>query len=476
MTSFNECSQEFLAGLDDSKIGQYVNLLASKDIDFADIFFQKTTHESYSLEDSMIKSSSFAINKGVGVRTIVGSKSGFAYSDDISEDSLIQTINASKAIKSHCQDSFAIKVNVANKKPLYTSNSNLDIFSQEQKVLVLKKLDELCRKMDKRVIQVFASIAGSVKTKICAPTDGDFIHDIKPVVQIRCSVIMSDGKRQEIGSASSGGAFLYDKLIDDQKIYEIAKEAIRVASVNMLSVEAKAGNMPVVLASGWPGVLIHEAVGHGLEADFNRLGTSIYTGKIGQKVASEHCTIIDDGSIANRRGSLTYDDEGIAGQCNVLIEKGILKGYITDKQNARLLNIKPTGNGRRQNYNYAVQPRMTNTYMQNGKYTKEEIISSVKNGIYAVGFSGGQVDITSGKFVFSTSEAYKIENGKIKEPVKGATLIGSGMETMQQISMVGNDLEFDKGIGVCGKGGQSVAVGIGQPTLLIDNIVVGGQA
>ena len=319
-----------------------------------------------------------------------------------------------------------------------------------------------------------AGLSCTHRTTLVMPTDNPSRYDIKPMVHLSVSVVMEKDGRREVGYASAGGAILLDELLKNNSLKDLAKEAVRIASVNMEAIPAPAGTMTVVLGAGWPGVLVHEAVGHGLEGDFNRTGASAFTGKIGQKVASEACTIIDDGTIPNRRGSMSFDDEGTDTASNVLIEKGILKGYMQDRQNAMLMNMKPTGNGRRESYNCLPMPRMTNTFMQKGDFTKDEILSSVKDGIYAVNFKGGQVDITSGQFVFSTSEAYLIKDGKISTPIKGATLIGNGPKTMQQVSMVGKDLEFDAGVGVCGKAGQSVPVGIGQPTVKIDSITVGG--
>ena len=342
--------------------------------------------------------------------------------------------------------------------------------------MILEALDKTCRSLDPRVVQVMASLNGSHSVTLVARTDGVLTADVKPTVQISVTVIMQQGQRREYGSASNGGAFLFEDLIHTDTVSKLAREAVRMAAVNLEAVEAPAGTMPVVLGAGWPGVLVHEAVGHGLEGDFNRTGSSAFTGKLGQKVASEACTVIDDGTLPRRRGSMTFDDEGTPTAHNVLIEKGVLKGYMQDRQNAMLMGMRPTGNGRRESYSSLPLPRMTNTYLMPGNFEREEIISSVKKGLYAVNFAGGQVDITSGRFVFSASEAYLIENGKITVPVKGATLIGNGPETMQVVSMVGNDLEFDKGIGACGKAGQSVPVGIGLPTVKVDALTVGGTA
>lgn len=453
-----------------------LNILNSRDINFGDLYFEHMVSQSFALEEGIVKGGSYSITRGVGVRAIKDGKTGFAYSDVLDNKSLIEACKAAHSItKGHrCDNTQINRLNRIESKQLYTEINPIDTVSNEKKAAILEILDKKARALDPRVTQVMANLACAHKNTIIMPTDSSMRYDSKPFVRISVVVVMEANGRIEKGSASTGGAFLLDEILGDDTLSYLANEAVRSACVNMEAVNAPAGSMTVVLGNGWPGVLIHEAVGHGLEGDFNRTGSSAFTDKIGQKVASEHCTIIDDGTIKNRRGSMNFDDEGTDSACNILIEKGILKGYMQDKQNAMLMNMKSTGNGRRESYNTLPLPRMTNTYLQNGNYEKDEIIKSVKNGIYAVNFKGGQVDITSGEFVFSTSEAYLIENGKITTPIKGATLIGNGPNTMQKVSMVGNDLEFDKGIGTCGKAGQSVPVGIGQPTVKVDELIVGG--
>lgn len=452
-----------------------LQLLCERKIDFGDLFFERVVSESFSLEESIVKGGSFNISQGVGVRAIDGTKSGFAYSDVLDNKSLYEACSAAHSIsKGHNCNGININKGVKKTNALYVSDDPIFSMNRSQKAKILEILNAEARALDPRVVQVMAGLSCTHRTTLVMPTDNPSRYDIKPMVHLSVSVVMEKDGRREVGYASAGGAILLDELLKNNSLKDLAKEAVRIASVNMEAIPAPAGTMTVVLGAGWPGVLVHEAVGHGLEGDFNRTGSSAFTGKIGQKVASEACTIIDDGTIPNRRGSMSFDDEGTDTASNVLIEKGILKGYMQDRQNAMLMNMKPTGNGRRESYNCLPMPRMTNTFMQKGDFTKDEILSSVKDGIYAVNFKGGQVDITSGQFVFSTSEAYLIKDGKISTPIKGATLIGNGPKTMQQVSMVGNDLEFDAGIGVCGKAGQSVPVGIGQPTVKIDSITVGG--
>ena len=453
-----------------------IKTLSSKNIDWGDIYFELSQAESFSLEDGIIKGGAFDISKGVGVRAVCGAKTGFAYSDIVDEFSLLEACKAAKTIGSGQKcNAINISLHSLSKDPLYSPENPIFSLSREDKVAVLEKIDTYARSKDPRVIQVMAGLSCSHKVSLTMTTEGYMTCDIKPIVQIVINLVLKQGSRREMGFVASGGAIMLPELLQNDKAIKLTDEALRIGSLNLEAINAPAGTMPVVLGSGWPGVLIHEAVGHGLEGDFNRTKTSTFTDRIGEKVASNACTIVDDGTLPKRRGSLTYDNEGTASQHNVLIENGILKGYMQDKQNAQLMGMMPTGNGRRESYNCLPLPRMTNTYMLPGKYDKEEIISSVKKGIYAVNFNGGQVDITSGKFVFSTSEAYLIENGKISTPIKGATLIGNGPETMSQVSMVGNDLKFDDGIGTCGKAGQSIPVGIGQPTLKIDAITVGGS-
>ncbi|MCL9780544.1 metalloprotease TldD [Vibrio sp. S4M6] len=466
------------AGLTEKDIADTLESIATRHIDYADIYFQSSWHESLVLEDSIIKDGSFNIDRGVGVRAVAGEKTGFAYSDQIQLDGLKQSAVAARGIARKGQNA-SVKALQRHATPDYYQSINpLSCWEKEQKTELLKQLDAYIRTKEPLVQEVSVSLSAVHEQMLVAATDGTFAGDVRPLVRLSISVLLQKGDRRERGSAGGGGRFSYDYFLSDENgnkvAYQFADEAIRQAQVNLEAVAAPAGSMPVILGSGWPGVLLHEAVGHGLESDFNRKESSVFTGKIGQSVTSDLCTIVDDGTLKDLRGSLNVDDEGVAGQYNVLVEKGVLKGYMQDKLNARLMGVEPTGNGRRESYAHLPMPRMTNTYMLPGEHTPEEIISTVKKGLYAPNFGGGQVDITSGKFVFSTSEAYLIEDGKITQPVKGATLIGSGIEAMQQVSMVGNDLSIDRGVGVCGKAGQSVPVGVGQPTLKLDSITVGG--
>ena len=414
------------------------------------------------------------------MRAINGEKTGFAYADQISLQALEQSAQAARTIVRDSGDGKVKTLGAVEHPMLYTAIDPLQSMSREEKLDILRRVDKAAREADKRVQEVTASLTGVYELILVAATDGTLAADVRPLVRLSVSVQVEEDGKRERGSSGGGGRFGYDFFLGDLdgevRADAWAKEAVRMALVNLSAVAAPAGTLPVVLGAGWPGVLLHEAVGHGLEGDFNRRGTSVFSGHIGELVASELCTVVDDGTIADRRGSVAIDDEGTPGQYNVLIENGILKGYMQDKLNARLMGVSPTGNGRRESYAHLPMPRMTNTYMLAGKSTPQELIESVEYGIYAPNFGGGQVDITSGKFVFSTSEAYLIENGKVTKPVKGATLIGSGIEAMQQISMVGNDLKLDNGVGVCGKEGQSLPVGVGQPTLKVDNLTVGGTA
>ncbi|RBM27904.1 metalloprotease TldD [Vibrio tarriae] len=466
------------AGLTEQDIADTLSSIATRQIDYADIYFQSSWHESLVLEDSIIKDGSFNIDCGVGVRAVSGEKTGFAYSDQIQLEGLRQSAIAARGIAQQGQNLTVQAFKRAQHPQFYGAHNPLESWEKQQKTELLKQLDAYIRTKEPLITEVSVSLSGVHEQILVAATDGTYTGDIRPLVRLSISVLAQKGDRRERGSAGGGGRFGYDYFLQEeagQKIaFSFADEAIRQALVNLEAVAAPAGTMPVVLGSGWPGVLLHEAVGHGLEGDFNRKGSSVFAGKVGKKVTSDLCTIVDDGTLKDLRGSLNVDDEGVSGQYNVLIEKGILKGYIQDKLNARLMGVAPTGNGRRESYAHLPMPRMTNTYMLPGEHTPEEIIASVKKGIYAPNFGGGQVDITSGKFVFSASEAYLIENGKITRPIKGATLIGSGIEAMQQVSMVGNDLALDRGVGVCGKAGQSVPVGVGQPTLKLDALTVGG--
>lgn len=466
------------AGIDEQFLAERLGFLKERKIDFGDLFFEHEISESFSLDEGIIKNGTFAISGGVGVRAVLGEKCGFAYADSFLKDDIIEACRAARSISSgHNCDSVAIsQLRHQIIKPLYVADNPLESLTRERKIEILKTVDRLARESDERIDQVRASISQSHRLMLVANTDGTICADIKPVVSFNVSVVMKHGKRIESGSNSMGGAYLLDEIVKDNAYVRVVKEAVRIASVNLEAVAAPAGAMPVILGAGWPGVLIHEAVGHGLEADANYTKMSAYSGKIGEKVASSACTIIDDGTMPYRRGSQSCDDEGTPTQKNVLIENGILKGYMNDRKTANLMHVKPSGNGRRENYSSMPMPRMTNTYMMPGKYDKNELISTVERGVYAVNFKGGQVDITSGRFVFTASEAYLIEKGKISHPIKGITLIGNGPETMKKVSMVANDLEFDPGIGFCGKAGQSVMVGIGQPTLKVDEITVGGTS
>ncbi|CAI1809573.1 metalloprotease TldD [Serratia fonticola] len=451
--------------------------LAERRLDYADLYFQSSYHEAWVIEDGIIKDGSYNIDQGVGVRAVSGEKTGFAYADQITLNALNQSAQAARSI---VRDSGNGKVHTLGEigyQALYPLLDPLQSLPREEKIALLHRVDKVARAEDKRVQEVTASITGVYEQILVAATDGTLAADVRPLVRFSVSVLVEEDGKRERGASGGGGRFGYDYFLEvvdgEVRADAFAKEAVRMALVNLSAVAAPAGTMPVVLGAGWPGVLLHEAVGHGLEGDFNRRGTSVFSGQMGQLVASELCTVVDDGTLQGRRGSLAIDDEGVPGQYNVLIENGILKGYMQDKLNARLMGVAPTGNGRRESYAHLPMPRMTNTYMLAGKSTPEDIIASVEYGLYAPNFGGGQVDITSGKFVFSTSEAYLIENGRVTKPVKGATLIGSGIEAMQQISMVGNDLALDKG---CGKEGQSLPVGVGQPTLKLDSLTVGGTA
>lgn len=466
-------------GIDTATLERGLQTLYASAIDYGDIYLQHSVHEAWALEDCIVKSGSFTIEAGLGIRAITGEKTGFAYADSISEQSLLDAANAARGITQQGQDKkvqvFSPKVHV----PLYAAADPLASLSEAKKIELLQRMDKHARKLDPRVCEVSVSLTGVWEHILVAATDGTFATDIRPLVRLNCTVLVEQNGRRERGSSGGGGRMDYHYFMapetgEKPRYLAYVEEAVRQALVMLEARPAPAGTLPVVLGAGWPGVLLHEAVGHGLEGDFNRKGASAYSGRIGEQVAAPGCTIVDDGTLANRRGSLSVDDEGTRSGYNVLIEDGRLVGYMQDKMNARLMGVDPTGNGRRESYAHLPMPRMTNTYMLGGDHSREEIIRSVKHGIYAPQFSGGQVDITSGKFVFSASEAYLIEDGKITAPLKGATLIGNGPDAMRQVSMVGNDLELDTGIGVCGKDGQSVPVGVGQPTLKIDGMTIGG--
>ena len=476
----NSVERELLADsqIDKSILNQTLASIYQRNVDLADLYFQASAHESWLLEDGIVKEGSYNIERGVGVRAISGEKTGFAYSDDISPQALQQAANAAKGIAHSGSHGSVQAFKGVKPKAIYLDADPMLSLSQEQKINLLHEVEAHARAQDQRVKQVIVSLSGVYEKILVAASDGTYATDIRPLVRLNCSVLVEQNGKRERANAGGGGrtdySYFFELVAGKARYLAYAEEAVRQALVNLVAIESPAGTLPVVLGSGWPGVLLHEAVGHGLEGDFNRKGSSAFSGRVGQQVTSEHCTIVDDGTLANRRGSVTIDDEGTPAQYNVLIEKGILKGYMQDKHNASLMGVKPTGNGRRESYAHLPMPRMTNTYMLAGEHSPEDIIKSVKKGIYAPHFAGGQVDITSGKFVFTSSEAYLIENGEITSPIKGATLIGSGPEAMQKVSMVGNDLALDAGVGVCGKDGQSVPVGVGQPTLKIDEMTIGG--
>lgn len=477
MTNFLEQARQDLlepAGITDNQLQNVLSDVMGSAVDNADIYFQSAYSESWALEDGIIKGGSYHIDRGVGVRAMSGEKTGFAYSDDILLGALEQAAHAARSISDSGKPHAIHSYRWSKGHELYLAVNPLQSLTEDDKVALLQKIDAYTRKLDPRVVQVSVSLASEYETILVMASDGQMGADVRPLIRLNVSVVVEHKGQREQGYAGGGGRYDYRYFYEDDRALGYAREAVRQALVNLEAVDAPAGMMPVVLGPGWPGVLLHEAVGHGLEGDFNRKGTSVFSGKLGQSVASPLCTIVDDGTVPNRRGSLNIDDEGTPTECTVLIENGILKNYMLDKRNARLMGMKSTGNGRRESYAHTPMPRMTNTYMLAGESTPEEIISSVKKGLYAVNFGGGQVDITSGKFVFSASEAYLIENGKITKPVKGATLIGNGLEVLNKVSMVGNDLELDSGVGICGKDGQSVPVGVGQPTLKVDMLTVGG--
>jgi TldD protein len=445
----------------------------SHQVDYADLYFQYSRSESWGLEEGQVKSGAFSIDQGVGVRAISGEKTAFAYSDEINLPALQQAANATKAIAAIGAEQTASRIITPAATPLYLPNDPIASLSADAKVKLLERLEQFAKQADPRITQVMASIGGEYEVIMVARSDGVMAADVRPLVRVSIQVIAEQNGRREQGTAGGGGRFDYH-YFTDAVLQDYAKKAVHQALVNLDARPAPAGSMTVVLGSGWPGILLHEAIGHGLEGDFNRKGSSAFSGMIGQQVASKGITIVDDGTINDRRGSLSVDDEGNPTQRNVLIEDGILRNYIQDTLNARLMKQATTGNGRRESYAHIPMPRMTNTYMLNGDKAPEEIIQSVKKGLYAANFGGGQVDITSGKFVFSAAEAYMIEDGKITHPVKGATLIGNGPDVLTRVSMIGNDMALDSGVGTCGKEGQSVPVGVGQPTLKIDGLTVGG--
>jgi len=464
-------------GLDEGHLSRALAEIKAHKVDEADLYFQYTRSEGWSLEEGIVKTGSFSIDQGVGVRAVSGEKTAFAYSDDISEAALL---DAARTVRSISQAASQRRISVskpkiARSRSLYPDQDPIATMDSAAKVALLGRVEKLARAKDPRVLQVMAGLAMEYDVVLVARADGVLAADVRPLVRLSVTVIAEQKGRREVGSSGGGGRFGL-AYFDDAQISKYVDQAVHAALTNLEARPAPAGEMTVVLGSGWPGILLHEAIGHGLEGDFNRKGSSAFSGRIGQRVAAKGVTVLDDGTMAERRGSLNVDDEGNTSARNVLIEDGILKGYIQDAMNARLMGVAPTGNGRRESYAHVPMPRMTNTYMLGGDKAPEEIVRSIKKGLYAVNFGGGQVDITSGKFVFSASEAYWVENGKILYPVKGATLVGSGPDCLKRVSLIGNDMALDSGVGTCVKDGQSVPVGVGQPTLRIDGLTVGGTA
>ena len=472
---FETASATLLAphALDEGRLQAVFGQMMAHRVDYADLYFQYSRSESWSLEEGIVKSGSFNIDQGVGVRAVSGEKTAFAYSDDISFNALQSAAQATRAIARQGGEGRTAIARQGELRTLYAPQDPLASLGAPEKVALLERLERIARRIDPRVTQVMAALAGEYEVVMVARSDGMQAADVRPLVRLSLQVIVEADGRREQGSAGGGGRFDYSHFTDDV-LNDYAQKAVHQALINLEARPAPAGTMTVVLGPGWPGILLHEAVGHGLEGDFNRKGTSAFSGRVGERVAAPGVTVVDDGTIAHRRGSLNVDDEGNPTQYNVLIEDGVLRGYIQDSLNARLMGVAPTGNGRRESYAHVPMPRMTNTYMLNGDKDPGEIIASVDRGLYAVNFGGGQVDITSGKFVFSASEAFMIENGKLTYPVKGATLIGNGPDSLTRVSMIGNDMRLDPGVGTCGKEGQSVPVGVGQPTLRIDGLTVGG--
>jgi len=462
------------AGLDEGHIGRALGMVLGHAVDAADLYFQLSHEESWALEDGIVKEGSSSIEQGVGVRALAGERTGFAYSDEIELPALEEAARAARAIASRQQQGAMRAWQPVSGHRLYAPIDPLHSLQDTQKVAWLERIDRETRRLDPRVTQVMASVHAVHEQVLVANSEGVLAADVRPLVRMNVSVIVEQDGRREQGYCGAGGRYSLAELVADDRPLQLGREAVRQALVNLEAIPAPAGAMTVVLGPGWPGILLHEAIGHGLEGDFNRKKTSAFSGRIGERVAAPGCTVVDDGTLAKRRGSLNIDDEGTPTQCTTLIEDGVLRGYLQDRLNARLMGTKSTGNGRRESFANVVLPRMTNTYMMPGPYAPEEIIRSVDKGVYAVNFGGGQVDITSGKFVFSASEAYLIENGKLGAPIKGATLIGNGPDVLTRVRMVGNDLKLDDGVGTCGKEGQSVPVGVGQPTLRIDGLTVGG--
>lgn len=475
-----DLAQEVLlspGGLSTRDIENTLGRLMLPGIDYADCYFQQSSFEGWSLEENKVKSGSYQIDQGVGVRAISGEKTGFAYSDEITKSAMLDAAGSARSIVNAGQNgSHDVRLKSRHTRGLYTGSLPISSLANSDKVALLHKLDQHARQLDPRVQEVSVSLAGGRDIILVAASDGTFSADVRPLIRLNISVIVEENGRRESSSMGGGGRYEYGYFLEEKRAEKYVDEAVRQALVNLEAQAAPPGEMTVVLGPGWPGILLHEAIGHGLEGDFNRKGTSAFSGRIGDRVGAKGCTVVDDGTLADRRGSLSIDDEGTPTENTVLIEDGILKNYMQDKLNARLMNMQATGNGRRESYAHLPMPRMTNTYMLPGQHDPQEIIASVDEGIYAANFGGGQVDITSGKFVFSASEAYKIKNGKLLYPIKGATLIGNGPDVLTRVSMIGNDMQLDSGVGMCGKEGQSVPVGVGQPSLRIDGLTVGGDA
>ena len=462
------------SGLDQRALSKVLDSVMGHAVDDADLYFQAVRSEAWMLEDGIVKEGSHNIEQGVGVRAVSGEKSGFAYADEVALPSLQRAAGAARAIASVGEQGRVQAKGSVAVRERYSALDPLLSFGERERIELLEAVDAEARAQDPRIKQVIVSLAGEHDRVLVAAADGRLAADVRPLVRLNVSVVAEQGTRREQASSGGGGRYDYHYFLEADRALGYAREAVRQALVSLEAEDAPAGTMTVVLGPGWPGVLLHEAVGHGLEGDFNRKGSSAFAGRVGERVATSACTVVDDGTLPNRRGSLSIDDEGTPTMCTTLIEEGKLVGYMQDKQNARLMGTRSTGNGRRESYAHLPMPRMTNTYMLPGPYDPGEIIESVDKGLYAVSFRGGQVDITSGRFVFSASEAYLIEKGKVTRPVKGATLIGNGPEVLTRLGMVGNNLELDWGVGVCGKNGQSVPVGVGQPTLRVDGLTVGG--
>jgi TldD protein len=465
-------------GLDETHLSRALSEIRAHKVDEADLYFQYTRSEGWSLEEGIVKTGSFSIDQGVGVRAVSGEKTAFAYSDDISEASLLDAARTVRSIAVANGGRVKVKTpppHIAGSRSLYGAQDPIMSLDSTAKVKLLERVEQMAKAKDPRVAQVMAGLASEYDVVLVARADGTIAADVRPLVRVSVTVIAEQNGRREMGSGGGGGRFGL-AYFDDAQLQSYVDDAVKAALTNLESRPAPAGEMTVVLGPGWPGILLHEAIGHGLEGDFNRKGSSAFSGRVGQRVAAKGVTVLDDGTIADRRGSLNVDDEGNPSQRNVLIEDGILRGYIQDSMNARLMGVAPTGNGRRESYAHIPMPRMTNTYMLGGDRAPEEIVASIEKGLYATNFGGGQVDITSGKFVFSASEAYWVENGRIQYPVKGATIVGNGPDALTRVTMIGNDMKLDTGVGTCGKEGQSVPVGVGQPTLRIDGLTVGGTA